>query len=1400
MKTTTRAKTWSRALVAAVSLCAAGVWATELIWQNNVNTPANWGPETQINGTASSQRFVIWQGTANVNEGASIVVGGNSSSVCNFIGVERSSSSTLNINGGTVWCTTSGGGAGSLGVGNNDKNVSSYLNINSGILKVDGVLRSAVMWDDSAGATSSGTITINGGEAIVNQVLIGAKAQKANCGTSSLTLQGGVLTVREIYFRPYNGQYFSWRNGTIVAARANIFKVDAYAQSGKTRTMEIINGGIASFDTAGYDQTIPPFTNTGRLRLTGGGTVTFEQSTLTYGLILDGIALNLGTLDAGATRLTTPNLELVGPATLNVTLPASPTGRYPLIACTSSLDGSLGQITVSGGGAGVLVRDGNTIYLSFDSADLANALVYSAAAGGADTPAQSSYTRLAFTDAAGVFSVGGSGLTLSQDIADHSASAQTVTAPITLSTANSSIYVAEGGRLTLSGGLTATTPRKDGPGTLVLDSTTMPSTIVPREGTLDFGGKTYTGDLTFSSRAYNGEEITFTNGTWQASVQLNWQGSSVTVAEGFTMDLATKNQRIAVGNIGVDSDGSKTTKLIVDGGTVRTAGNNSNWCNFIAVDKWGTAILEVKRGTFYANGSGACIRIGTGSRPYQTGIVRVSGGLFKIDNDLTLGTAYNGTGGGTSKGIFELSGGVADVKNFYLGATSSTTGRGEVSLTGGVLEVGKFQCLAYNTQTLTADGATIRAKNNDTAAAPFMAKVASADGYAKSYTIGAGGLTIDTAGHDVHCDIPWTANGGLTVTGGGSLALARTLTFGGDGVLASDTTLIVTNSLAFGGKLTLGADAKIRIDTTSYHEDSLTISTTDGFVLPEGADDVLDFVELVGDEFVASVSADGKSIELGLAANVAAFAWWTGNGDPTDFDDPANWACTNSTGGVVENALPVNSTVVVLSGTTSFTVPAGTTPNWASTQIGNGGAVTLGADCDWAAAPHVTIADGSYIDLNGHNLKISYLTAAEGENGAYVTNSVAGTEPALWAENAFSEKDYIDTAKVKVYADCMEVKCVNSGTFTIANQGLGWAFDAGLFVTNGTTTVTGDSFPGRYGHTATMSVSGNAALKFQSYTRAGYYDSSSVIISVTNNATFSSANYFTLGHHNSGTNLFTQDGGTVTIANDFNIGVANTETARYEMSAGTFTVSGSLVPGRGETNPGHGVFTQRGGTVNANGFLTIAYTVAGTQGSYIMEDGTLNIPNQKLTIGQGASCEGLFEISGGTATSVKGVNVASGGGSIGTLRVCGNGRFTTSDIAANGGTATVEFNGGTVAARAANASFVKNVTNVVFGENAVTLDTAGYAIGFNGCVLKATPGARAITLTGGGTLDFTNTTLAFTEPLTGGFVVAQVAADDAATFTSVPALAEGVKGYKIKLSADGKMIKVVSKGLVIFVN
>ena len=449
--------------------------------------------------------------------------------------------------------------------------------------------------------------------------------------------------------------------------------------------------------------------------------------------------------------------------------------------------------------------------------------------------------------------------------------------------------------------------------------------------------------------------------------------------------------------------------------------------------------------------------------------------------------------------------------------------------------------------------------------------------------------------------------------------------------------------------------------------------------------------------------------------------------------------------------------------------------------------------------------DGSYLDLHGHNLKISYLTAAEGENGAYVTNSVAGTKPALWAENVFSEKKYIDTEKVTVYTDFLEVKSVNDKTFTIANQGLGWSFDAGLFVTNGTTTVTGDSYPGRYGHTATISVSGNASLRFQGYThfRGGVYDDSGVYIFVTNNATFSTSGYITIGHHNSGPALFRQDGGTVSLPSHLNLGVGNTSTARYEITAGTLTVGDSFVIGRLDNYegnvPGIGMFVQSGGTVNANKYLLIGWN-NGSEGAYVMSGGEFFISANRANLGSELAVKmGLWDISGGTATTTKGLNVARASGSTAKLRLSGSGTLVTADITGDAGASTVEFDGGTLAANADNAAFIKGITNVVFGANAVTLDTAGHNLGITNCVLKATPGARAITLTGGGTLDFTNATLDFTGPLTRGFVLAQVADGDAATFTGVPALAPGVRGFKVKLYADGKTIKVLSKGCVIIV-
>ena len=358
MKTISRATTWCRALVAAVSLCAA--MNAEAGVPTNINGGVyNYGAETQINST---DRILIYQGTMNINEGASLKVGGDSGGSCNFIGIEKDSPGNLNINGGTLWCSTANG-SGYLAVGSGiGKNNTSTLTLNSGILKVDAVLRSSVQWNDAVAVSASGTITINGGEATVGTIYMGGTT--VSTGVSTLNLNGGTLAAGNITFRMGNGQVFTWGGGTLVATKANLFSVQAFdASNTKTRTMQI-TGNPASFNTAGYDQTIPAFTGTGKLRLTGGGTVKFMQSTLSYGLVLDDAALNLGTLNKDAPLLTVSSLEITGPVTLKVKRPVPSTERYPLIACTSSLDGvSLDQVTVSGC-AGTLEREGNTIYLT----------------------------------------------------------------------------------------------------------------------------------------------------------------------------------------------------------------------------------------------------------------------------------------------------------------------------------------------------------------------------------------------------------------------------------------------------------------------------------------------------------------------------------------------------------------------------------------------------------------------------------------------------------------------------------------------------------------------------------------------------------------------------------------------------------------------------------------------------------------------------------------------------------------------------------------------------------------------------------------------------------------------------------------------------------------------------
>ena len=1005
------------ALAIVGTLCAASARAANVSGSYNGTGTSNLGPSTQVQQPTKDYRFIIYRGTVNLNEGAYIEVGGDTAGNCNFIGInDYAEAGVLNINGGTLWCTDKSTGNGYLAVGSNisGRKQTSSLTLNSGILKVDGVLRTATKYDGTAAADASGTVTFNGGEATIGTINVGAPT--VGTSTSTYVLNGGILTVNSIRFLTGNGQVFTWGNGTIVAGAANIFSLDAYdASNTKTRTMQI-TGVPASFDTAGYAQSIPAFTGTGKLCIKGGGAVTFEQTSLTYGLILDGVTLNLGTLATGTTPLTTPNLEVAGPLTLNVTLPESPSGRYPLISATSSSIVPLALVTVVGGGAGVVVCDGNTIYLSFDPADADAVLAY------------------------------------------------------------------------------------------------------------------------------------------------------------------------------------------------------------------------------------------------------------------------------------------------------------------------------------------------------------------------------------------------------------------------------------------------------------------------------------------------------------PAFAWWTGAGDVTDLSDPANWACTNSAGtGLPPTTLPSGNSIVMLSG------------------------LTLGADSDWSAFPNLTITDGSYIDLNGHNFKISHLTAEGGSLGAYVTNSVVGVKPALWTTNVGRETDFIDFQKVTVYVNSLAVRAVNEGNYSSTDINMGSAVDAEFVQTGdsvtvsssfklgthagvkGTYEVTGGTFTlssldsvnnigigavaGGIGH---LRIGGDSTVNFNlsalligtmasATGRVEVADNATISITRANNhggwvniayaanscgemalsggtltlsndfnvgvgagavatcdmsgGTLNAGNYFRtgimgsrgtfnmrggtvnaageshvgngsgsvgtfnmdggtvnatgqsyVGNGSGASGTFNMDGGTATIRSHFWVGY-NGGTGTFNMSNGTLTVNGSLVP----ASKGTGRFFQGGGTVNANNYLTIGHNVG--DGAYTITGGTLFVTNQNAhaIVGQTSGSKGLLDIAGGEAVIIGGVEVGNTAGASATLRVRNGGRLVTPRIYKGSSSATtVEFDGGTVVmTNGTNVAFLNGFPNVVFKEGGVTLDAAGFGVSVNNCALKVTPGATAIRLTGGGTLGFANTTLEFTDEVTDGFVLAQ--ATGGSVFTNIPSPPEGLKRFRVRLSADGKTIRVANRGFMLIV-
>ena len=542
-----------------------------------------------------------------------------------------------------------------------------------------------------------------------------------------------------------------------------------------------------------------------------------------------------------------------------------------------------------------------------------------------------------------------------------------------------------------------------------------------------------------------------------------------------------------------------------------------------------------------------------------------------------------------------------------------------------------------------------------------------------------------------------------------------------------------------------------------------------------------------------------------VEAGTAATATW--NGSDANVSTPANWLCYDNTSALMANAVPSSGTAVTVDSSDPAPSVASTVA-WNTLALGSvsgangaisftGGTATLnGISAGVGGSGSVTLNGDAAIIANGD----TYLGQNGGANG---TLSVGDAATATFNNLLVGLRG---TGGVTVGGDAA---VTISGVSDLGRYSGGH----GEITQTGGTVTTGNNSDGfnvgRDG-TGTYNLSGGT-LNMRQFLRVGWGGGSSgntfnmtggtlnlagqklIVGDWSKNSEFnitagtvSGDEQWYIGGYSSsnsggstGTGTFTQDGGDITLNNTINIGNYR-GTGAYVMNGGTLKEKWWIQLGKVST----GTFTQNGGTITLSGGLNngkphcwvcLASGDNGN-GTYTMNDGTLDVASG-ITFGEGSNGgTGRFEMNGGTVI--------------------------VSTIKYVKGTATTVLNGGTLRAKASNATFLDNLGEVTVG--GITIDTTeeGYELGVSsGTTLTVTPDATkpAITLAGVGQLDLSGVTVDLSsKPSANVYVLANVADGATGTFSGEPSVT--MPGLRVRKSADSKSICLVRPGFTIIVH